>query len=145
MTGVVIPLAILIGFCEECAFRGLLPLFIAAKTGLPTAAVVALSGVIFGVRARAVSLGVVVVVLIAVAFFITIVRVMRNTCGSMETIRRFLSKGMGQTGYVEWEFFSCTTATSQTQMKNLRFPGDRRRPPGVQGGKECAGYCDVRK
>lgn len=69
MTGVVIPLAILIGFCEECAFRGLLPLFIAAKTGLPTAAVVALSGVIFGVSARAVSLGVVVVVLIAVAFY----------------------------------------------------------------------------
>eukprot|EP00752_Nemacystus_decipiens_P001536 g1505.t2 len=48
VTAVVIPLAILIGFCEECAFRGLLPLFIAAKTGLPTAAVVALSGVIFG-------------------------------------------------------------------------------------------------
>lgn len=47
--GVVIPLSMIIGFCEEFAFRGLLPLIIAAKTGLPTAGVVVLSGLIFGV------------------------------------------------------------------------------------------------
>ncbi len=52
MTGIVIPLSILVGVCEECAFRGLLPLLIAAKTGLPTATVVALSAVIFGVTVR---------------------------------------------------------------------------------------------
>lgn len=49
VTSVVIPLSMLVGFCEECAFRGFIPLLIAAKTGLPTAAVVVLSGVIFGV------------------------------------------------------------------------------------------------
>lgn len=52
VTGIVIPLAILIGVCEECTFRGLLPLIVAAKTGLPTAAVVVLSGMIFGVSPR---------------------------------------------------------------------------------------------
>lgn len=49
VVGVVIPLSMIIGFCEECAFRGLLPLIIAAKTGLPTAGVVLASGIIFGV------------------------------------------------------------------------------------------------
>ncbi|CAN0111505.1 unnamed protein product [Pylaiella littoralis] len=48
VTSVAIPLSMLVGFCEECAFRGFIPLVIAAKTGLPTAAVVVLSGVIFG-------------------------------------------------------------------------------------------------
>ncbi|CAN0016265.1 unnamed protein product [Scytosiphon promiscuus] len=48
VVGVVIPLSMIIGVCEECAFRGLLPLIIAAKTGLPAAGVVVLSGLIFG-------------------------------------------------------------------------------------------------
>lgn len=47
---IVTPLATLIGFAEECTFRGYLPLILAAKTGLPSAAVIGLSGVIFGVR-----------------------------------------------------------------------------------------------
>eukprot|EP00904_Undaria_pinnatifida_P006092 jgi/Undpi1/2612/HiC_scaffold_13.g05991.m1 len=45
---IVIPLATLIGFAEEFTFRGYLPLLLAAKTGLPSAAVIGLSGVIFG-------------------------------------------------------------------------------------------------
>lgn len=49
VTGVVIPLSMLVGLCEECAFRGFLPLILAAKTGLPMAAIVALSATIFGV------------------------------------------------------------------------------------------------
>ncbi|CAM9568887.1 unnamed protein product [Ectocarpus sp. 6 AP-2014] len=48
VTGVVIPLSMLVGLCEECAFRGLLPLILAAKTGLPMAAIVVLSATIFG-------------------------------------------------------------------------------------------------
>ncbi|CAM9203915.1 unnamed protein product [Ectocarpus sp. 13 AM-2016] len=48
VTGVVIPLSMLVGLCEECAFRGFLPLILAAKTGLPMAAIVALSATIFG-------------------------------------------------------------------------------------------------
>lgn len=47
---IVIPLATLIGFAEECTFRGYLPLILAAKTGLPSAVVIGLSAVIFGVR-----------------------------------------------------------------------------------------------
>lgn len=53
VTGIVIPLSMLVGFCEECAFRGFLPLILAAKTGLPLPAVVLLSGIIFGVSERA--------------------------------------------------------------------------------------------
>lgn len=49
MLAIVIPLATLIGFAEECTFRGYLPLVLAAKTGLPSAAVIGISGVIFGV------------------------------------------------------------------------------------------------
>lgn len=45
---IVIPLATLIGFAEECTFRGYLPLILAAKTGLPSAVVIGLSAVIFG-------------------------------------------------------------------------------------------------
>lgn len=46
---ITIPLATLIGFAEEFTFRGYLPLILAAKSGLPLAAVVGVSGVIFGV------------------------------------------------------------------------------------------------
>lgn len=50
VTAIAIPLAILVGFAEEFTFRGYLPLILAAKTGLPTAAIVLFSSVIFGVR-----------------------------------------------------------------------------------------------
>ncbi|CAN0016470.1 unnamed protein product [Scytosiphon promiscuus] len=49
VTGVSLPLALLVGFAEECGFRGFLPLILSAKTGLPTAAVVILSGLFCGV------------------------------------------------------------------------------------------------
>lgn len=47
-----IPLASLIGLAEELAFRGILPLVLTDLTGLPTAAVIGLSALIFGVRQR---------------------------------------------------------------------------------------------
>lgn len=49
VAGIAIPLSMLVGLCEEFAFRGFLPLILAAKTGLPTAAIVAVSATIFGV------------------------------------------------------------------------------------------------
>eukprot|EP00752_Nemacystus_decipiens_P001531 g1501.t1 len=49
VTAVSIPLAVLVGISEECGFRGFLPLLLADKTGLPTAAVVVLSGAFCGV------------------------------------------------------------------------------------------------
>ncbi|CAM9418933.1 unnamed protein product [Ectocarpus fasciculatus] len=48
VAGIAIPLSMLVGLCEEFAFRGFLPLILAAKTGLPTAAIVAVSATIFG-------------------------------------------------------------------------------------------------
>lgn len=50
MTAISIPLAALVGVSEECGFRGFLPLLLEAKTGLPTAAIVVLSGLFCGVR-----------------------------------------------------------------------------------------------
>lgn len=50
VTAVSIPLAVLVGISEECGFRGFLPLLLAAKTGLPTAAIVVVSGLFCGVR-----------------------------------------------------------------------------------------------
>ncbi|CAN0111903.1 unnamed protein product [Pylaiella littoralis] len=48
VSAISVPLAALVGWSEECGFRGFLPLMLAAKTGLPTAAVVLLSGVFCG-------------------------------------------------------------------------------------------------
>lgn len=45
-----VPLAALVGFCEECVYRGFFPLLLASKIRLPLAAVVALSAVFCGVR-----------------------------------------------------------------------------------------------
>lgn len=50
MTTVSTALALLVGFCEECVYRGLVPLLLAAKTGLPLAAIVGISAVFCGVR-----------------------------------------------------------------------------------------------
>lgn len=52
VTAVSIPLAVLVGISEECGFRGFLPLLLAAKTGLPMAAIVIISGVFCGVSLR---------------------------------------------------------------------------------------------
>lgn len=49
VTAVSIPLAVLVGFCEECVYRGFFPLFLAARTRLPLAAIVGLSAVFCGV------------------------------------------------------------------------------------------------
>ncbi|CAN0016402.1 unnamed protein product, partial [Scytosiphon promiscuus] len=43
-------LALLVGFCEECVYRGLVPLLLAAKTGLPLAAIVGISAIFCGAR-----------------------------------------------------------------------------------------------
>eukprot|EP00903_Cladosiphon_okamuranus_P013591 g12658.t1 len=48
VTAVSIPLTVLVGISEECGLRGFLPLILAAKTGLPMAAVVVVSGVFCG-------------------------------------------------------------------------------------------------
>ncbi|CAM9450891.1 unnamed protein product [Ectocarpus sp. 12 AP-2014] len=45
-----VPLAMLVALCEECVYRGLVPLLLVAKTGLPVAAVVAISAVFCGAR-----------------------------------------------------------------------------------------------
>lgn len=45
-----VPLAMLVALCEECVYRGLVPLLLVAKTGLPVAAVVGISAVFCGVR-----------------------------------------------------------------------------------------------
>lgn len=50
VTVVSIPLAVLVGFCEECVYRGFFPLLLAAKTRLPLVAIVGLSAVFCGVR-----------------------------------------------------------------------------------------------
>lgn len=52
VTAVSIPLAVLVGVSEECSFRGFLPLLLAAKTSLPMAAIVVVSGVFCGVSLR---------------------------------------------------------------------------------------------
>lgn len=52
MAAVSIPLAVLIGFCEECVYRGFLPLILSAKAGLPLTATVGVSAVCCGVRRR---------------------------------------------------------------------------------------------
>lgn len=50
MTALSIPLALLIGFSEECVYRGFFPLLLAAKTGLPLSAIVGISATFCGVR-----------------------------------------------------------------------------------------------
>eukprot|EP00903_Cladosiphon_okamuranus_P013588 g12655.t1 len=50
VTAVSIPLAVLVGFCEECVYRGFFPLLLASKTRLPLAATVGLSAVFCGAR-----------------------------------------------------------------------------------------------
>ncbi len=50
VTAVSIPLALLIGFSEECVYRGFFPLLLAAKTGLPLSAIVGISASFCGVR-----------------------------------------------------------------------------------------------
>eukprot|EP00752_Nemacystus_decipiens_P001534 g1504.t1 len=50
VTAVSVPLAVLVGFCEECVYRGLFPLLLASKTRLPLAAIVGLSAVFCGAR-----------------------------------------------------------------------------------------------
>ncbi|CAM9203840.1 unnamed protein product [Ectocarpus sp. 13 AM-2016] len=45
-----VPLAMLVALCEECVYRGLVPLLLVAKTGLPVAAVVGISAVFCGAR-----------------------------------------------------------------------------------------------
>ncbi|CAM9821572.1 unnamed protein product [Ectocarpus sp. 12 AP-2014] len=45
-----VPLAMLVALCEECVYRGLVPLLLVAKTGLPVAVVVGISAVFCGVR-----------------------------------------------------------------------------------------------
>lgn len=50
VAAVSVPLAMLVALCEECVYRGLVPLLLVAKTGLPVAAVVGISAVFCGVR-----------------------------------------------------------------------------------------------
>lgn len=50
VSAVSIPLAVLIGFSEECVYRGFLPLILAAKTRLPLIAIVGIPAVCCGVR-----------------------------------------------------------------------------------------------